>query len=200
MKAAIEQFRENIQRVKNLEASHAYLEANTELDMSDILRAEVVLIVSALDTFIHDIVRLGMLKILKGERKQTPKYQNFSVKMKTINFDEKYSWFEEEIRRRHSQLSFQQAKDIREAIDHISKKDILELVANKIEKNKDEIIKSLNLIIKRRNQIAHESDIDPTTKYPNTRYPIDEQQTKEIITFIEEIVETIYIVIEENDK
>jgi len=169
MKAAIEQFRENIQRVKNLEASHAYLEVNTELDMSDILRAEVVLIVSALDTFIHDIVRLGMLKILKGERKQTPKYQNFSVKMKIINFDEKYSWFEEEIRRRHSQLSFQQAKDIREAIDHVSKKDILELVANKIEKT-------------------------------NTRYPIDEQQTKEIITFIEEIVETIYIVIEENDK
>lgn len=91
MKAAIEQFRENIQRVKNLEASHAYLDANTELDMSDILRAEVVLVVSALDTFIHDIVRLGMLKILKGERKQTPKYQKFSVTMNIINFDEKYS-------------------------------------------------------------------------------------------------------------
>jgi len=193
MKAAIEQFRENIQRVKNLEALHAYLATNTELDISDILRAEVVLIVSALDTFIHDIVRLGMLEILRGERTRTLKYQKFSVTMNIVNFDERYNWFEEEIRRRHSQLSFQRSENIREAIKHISKPDIWELVADKIGKNKDDIIKHLNLIIKRRDKIAHESDIDQTD--PNIRYSIDEQQTKEIVTFIEEIAETIYIIL-----
>jgi len=193
MKAAIERFRNNIQRVKSLAAPHAYLAANTELDLSDILRAEVVLIVSALDTFIHDIVRLGMLEILRGERKQTPKYQKFAVTMNVVWFDERYSWFEEEIRRRHSQSSFQNSRNIREAVEHIAKKDIWELVATKIDKNKGDIIRHLDVIVKRRNQIAHESDIDPT--YPNTRYPIDEQQTREIVVFIEEIVEAMYLVL-----
>ncbi|MCK5877073.1 MAG: hypothetical protein KAG43_05520 [Candidatus Marithrix sp.] len=193
MQAAIEQFRENIQRVKNLAVSHAYLVANTELDMSDILRAEVVLIVSALDTFIHNIVRLGMLEILKGDRTQTKKYQEFSVKMKIIRFDERYSWFEEEIRRRHNQSSFQQAESIKKAMEHILETDIWKLVADKLQKDKKDITRKLDLIIKRRNQIAHESDIDPT--FPNTRYPIDEQLTRDIIVFVEEIVETIYAIL-----
>jgi len=194
MKVAIEQFRKNIQRVKNLELSYAYLATNTELDMSDILRAEIILLVSALDTFIHDVVRLGMLEILKGERKQTSRYKRFSITMNIISFDEEYSWFERAIREEHGKLTFQRAEKIKEIIEYIlEKRNIWELVADRIGKNKNDIIKQLNLIIKRRDQIAHESDIDPS--YPDTMFPIEPDQTKEAILFIEEIVDAIYVIL-----
>lgn len=43
MKAAIEQFRENIQRVKNLETLHAYLATNIELDMIKLKQTQMIL-------------------------------------------------------------------------------------------------------------------------------------------------------------
>jgi len=198
MKLAIEQFRENIQRIKNLGDLYAYLAtktAKTELDMSDILRAEVVLIVSALDTFIHDIVRLGMLEILRGEREQTPKYRSFSVTMNFVSFDEEYNWFERTVRKKHKESTFQRAEKIKEAVSYISKKDIWELVVSKFDWEKDYFTKRLNLIVDRRNQIAHESDIDPS--FPNTRYSIDPQEIREMVAFIEEIVEAIYAVLKQ---
>ncbi|MBW4667047.1 MAG: hypothetical protein KME60_06260 [Cyanomargarita calcarea GSE-NOS-MK-12-04C] len=36
--------------------------------MSDILRASLVLVVSALDYYVHEVVTLGMLEIYKGQR------------------------------------------------------------------------------------------------------------------------------------
>jgi hypothetical protein len=38
------------------------------LDLSDILRAALVLTVSALDYYVHEVVTLGMLEIHRGER------------------------------------------------------------------------------------------------------------------------------------
>ncbi len=50
MKTSIEQFRENIARVRNLDAIYTGLihRTTSALDLSDILRAEIVLGVSAL--------------------------------------------------------------------------------------------------------------------------------------------------------
>ena len=63
MKPAFDQFRTNIVRVRNLGSIVDALASQTTgvLDLSDVLRAEIVLAVSALDQFVHEIVRLGML-------------------------------------------------------------------------------------------------------------------------------------------
>lgn len=42
----------------------------------------------------------------------------------------------------------------------------------------------LDLIVDRRNKIAHEADIDPS--YPDTRWPIDEQLVSDTVGFIEQ--------------
>ena len=47
----------------------------------------------------------------------------------------------------------------------------------------------MNLIVDRRNKIAHEADMDPS--YPGIRWPIDEVMIENAIGFIEEIVEMI---------
>ena len=59
MQVAIDQFRANIQRVCHLLVLHNHLAAaNPVLDLSDILRAQIVLVVSALDHYVHEITRV----------------------------------------------------------------------------------------------------------------------------------------------
>jgi len=74
MQAAIDQFRTNINRVRHLGAIYRALKAQTTevLDLSDILRAELVMAVSALDHYIHEVTRLGILETYHGSRVLSP--------------------------------------------------------------------------------------------------------------------------------
>ncbi len=49
---------------------------------------------------------------------------------------------------------------------------------------------TLNLIIDRRNKIAHEADMDPS--YPNSRWPISENDVEKSVNFIEKLCEAIH--------
>ena len=62
---AISQFRISIDRVRDLIALHNSVKAQATgaLDVSDMLRAALVLAVSALDYYVHEVVTLGMLQI-----------------------------------------------------------------------------------------------------------------------------------------
>jgi hypothetical protein len=64
MKTAHDEFKNNIIRAKNLGSIYFSLNAKTTaiLDITDILRAELVLGVSAFDHYIHEIVRIGMIE------------------------------------------------------------------------------------------------------------------------------------------
>jgi hypothetical protein len=70
MQSALDQFRISIGRVRDLIALHNSVRATatSALDVSDILRASLVLVVSALDYYIHEVVTLGMLEIYRGQR------------------------------------------------------------------------------------------------------------------------------------
>ncbi len=70
MQSALDQFRISIGRVRDLIALHNSVstQANDAPDASDMLRAALVLSVSALDYYVHEVVTLGMLEIHRGER------------------------------------------------------------------------------------------------------------------------------------
>lgn len=72
MLSALDQFRISIARVRDLISIHNSVKAQSTpaLDLSDILRAALVLTVSALDYYIHEVVTLGMLEIHKGQRSE----------------------------------------------------------------------------------------------------------------------------------
>jgi len=175
------------------------------LDLSDILRAELVLAVSALDYYIHEIVRFGMLEIYLGKRAPTASLLKFNVtlegviqsfaKMNDVSREESKSmveyvdWLDNEIRNRHGWHSFQRADKIAEAIRLISKDQLWQEVAENLQQSPQDIKQSLDLIVNRRNQIAHESDMDPTSI--DSRWPIDEPMVEESIAFIEIIAKEI---------
>ncbi|MEG4579797.1 HEPN domain-containing protein [Microcoleus sp. MON1_C5] len=201
MQSAIDLFRLSIARVRDLIAVHNSLkaQASSVLDISDILRAALVLAVSALDYYIHEVVRIGMLEIHRGQRPEPPAFSRFQISLGNaragINAGQNIdSWLEDEIRQSHSYKSFQQPKAIADAIRLISDKKLWEEVSinmGRLAKDAEDIKQQLNRIVDRRNKIAHEADIDPS--YPiGDRWPIDELLVNEAVDFIEQVVESIH--------
>ena len=196
MQVAIDQFRVNLARVRNLGVIHNTLNAQTTaaIDLSDILRSELVMAVSALDCYIHEIVRIGMLKIYRGIRPETSAFLRFQISLESVrqavSAPTSDNWLENEIRERHGWRSFQQADHIAEAIRLISDISLWEQVSSHLGMPAQDVRQQLNLIVDRRNKIVHEADMDPTPY--DTRWPIDEVLVDDAINFIEQIAETIH--------
>ena len=83
---SIEQFREDIRRARAIGALFGSLGQLTipVLDDTDLLRAQFVMAVSALDRYIHEITRVGMLEVLTGDRPQTIAFLRFQVGMESV--------------------------------------------------------------------------------------------------------------------
>ena len=196
MQAAIDQFRANITRVRNLGAIYKTLNAQTTavMDLSDILRSEMVMAISALDHCIHEIVRFGMLEVYRGTRPETSAFLRFQISLESVrqvvSDPTSDDWLDNEIRERHGWRSFQQADHIAEAIRLISDIRLWEQVSNHLGIPAQDVKEQLNLIADRRNKIVHEADMDPTPY--DTRWPIDAALVDDAINFIEQITEAIY--------
>lgn len=198
MQSAIDLFGISIARVRDLIAVHNSLKAQTSnvVDLSDMLRAALVLAVSALDYYIHEVVRIGMLEIHRGQRLEPPAFSGFQISLGNartgINAGQNIdSWLEDEIRQRHSYKSFQQPNAIADAVRLICGKKLWEEVSMNMGKPANDIKQKLILIVDRRNKIAHEADIDPTLSLGN-RWPIDELLVNEAVDFLEQVVESIH--------
>lgn len=199
MKVALDQFQANIERVRHLGAIYKILRSQTTaiLDISDLLRAELVMAVSALNQYVHELVRLGMLKAYRGEREHAPAFLRFQLTLEStlqgISAPTSDSWLDDQIRLRHSYQSFQHPNHIADAIWLISDMPLWPEVARHLGMSTQDVKEKLKLIVTRRNQIAHEADMDPS--YPDQRWPIDDSLVDEAINFIEQIGDTIYLVV-----
>jgi RiboL-PSP-HEPN len=199
MQSAIDQFRLNIQAVRNIDSMYSVIKAQTtlNLDFSDILRASVVMVVSALDHYIHEITRLGMLEAYSGTRNQTRHFLNFSISLdrviRALPNPTSTAWLEEQIRIKNSFQSFQDPDKIADAVRLFSDKQLWKEVGFIIGQPHEDLKLQLKLIIDRRNKIAHEADMDPS--FPGQKWAISEIDVKNIVDFIEQLVETIHQVV-----
>lgn len=80
MLSALDQFRASISRVRDLLSLHNSIKSQltSALDLSDLLRASLVLAVSALDYYVHEVVTLGMIEIHQGRRPEPSPSSNSS--------------------------------------------------------------------------------------------------------------------------
>jgi hypothetical protein len=199
MKNAIDQFRQNLIRVRHLSEIVSAVDKLTTsaIEMTDILRAEMVLAVSALDFLIHELVRLGMLEIYRGSRTPTKAYLQFQAPMRLVQdgisnpTDE--GWLDEAIRERHGWLSFQQPDKIANTIRHISDVKLWQEVGGELGMEASEVKRRLKEIVERRNKIAHEADMNPTLL--GQRSQISAPLVDDSVDFIEAVGEAIYKVI-----
>lgn len=193
MLKALEAARESLLRVEHLGGLYSALQSLTTsaIDSSDLLRAQVVLAVSALDFYIHEVTVAGMLEVIKGDRPSTTAFDKNRVSvgamlggMQSQTFD----WFEADVRERHSFLSFQQPEKIADAVRLFSNVKLWDAVGESL--GDKDVKDRLRLIVDRRNKIAHEADMSPS--YPGERWPITQSDVAEIRIFIGRVVEAIH--------
>ena len=199
MREAIDQFRVNLVRVRNLDHVAGALDSQTAqaLDLSDILRSEFVLAVSALDYFVHEVARLGMIEAYRGEREKTRGFLQFQISMESalsgIAESPSEEWLDDEIKFRNGHRAFQNPDRIAEALRLVSDVPIWREVAGRMGMSPQEARERLSVIVDRRNRIAHEADVAPV---PNEGIlPIDRQLTADAVDFIERVGEGIYAAI-----
>jgi len=195
MLKAIEDFRNNINRVQHLGGlNKAMLSLLTSaVDTSDILRAQIVLGVSALDCYVHEVTISGMVEIFEGKRSSTTAFEKFRVPMNLVLGSggvKNSGWFESEIRERHSFLSFQQPDKIADAIRLFSEEPLWNKVSVKLAIPEKFVKDRLTLIVDRRNKIAHEADLAPGC--PAVLWPINEHDVAAALEFIEKVCEAIH--------
>jgi hypothetical protein len=177
MKAALDQFEANLLRARSLCGISVSLTALTTVavDLTDIYRASLVLGVSALDYFVHEFVRLGMLEVYRGNRPATDANLSFKIPLSAakagIADAKQDDWLDATIRETHGWLSFEHPDKIADAIRLMSAVKLWEEVAKEIGINAKAVKVRLTAIVDRRNKIAHEADMNPTD--PGTRWPID---------------------------
>lgn len=143
------------------------------LDLSDLYRYSLAGAVSALDTCMHSVVRVAILLQLQGLgpalQAQLPIpaelfrrwYGGDGIALNEIDLA---------LRVAYSRTTMQSARDIADAVRVVSDLPLWITVAGGDANLAGYLKSSLDVVVQRRNKIAHESDLDPLA---GTKWPID---------------------------
>lgn len=188
-------------RCDQLTALHAYIapRITAALDASEILRAEWVARVGALDLYIHELVAQEMLSTFEGKRSPSAGYQRFQVsnelasKIRMATPATASAAFDLEIRERLSLQTFQAPDKVADAVRLFSDIELWNSVAMQlgataatVSKDAKALRKKLSLIVNRRNKIAHEGDLQPSP--PREPWPIAAADVKVVADTVRSIV------------
>jgi hypothetical protein len=183
--------------VHNLGGLTRALDAMTTsaVDSTDILRAQYVLAVSALDHYVHEVTRLGMLDSFDGNRQPSSAYLRFRISLNCLSTGQTVTRndVEAEIRSQHSYVAFQQPDKVADGIRLISDIKLWDAVGARLSSKAELVKDQLSLIVDRRNKIAHEADLDPT--YPKVRWPITATDVDGVVAFLVKLVEAIHKIV-----
>lgn len=193
------------ERCEELSAMHAFLAGRltAALKPDEILRAEWVSRVSALDLYIHEVVAQRMLEIFDGARTPSAGYLRFQVPNDTLirirtapTPTDASQAFDLEVRSRLGFSTFQDPEKIADGIRLVSNIELwneLALHQGATAANKQTQAKllkrALSIIVERRNKIAHEGDLMPS--HPRTPWPISTADLLEVKSVISNIVTSI---------
>ena len=202
MKRALQQFEVNLQSARQLGILYsAFAPQVTEaIQLEELLRAEIVLTVSALDCYVHDVVRIGMghaFNVVAGEPNA---FLEFGVSFRFVkgllaamSSTDRSALVDQEIRRVHGFKTFQSAEKISQALSLIGLASVWDRVGASLSMTSSDVKTRLNIIIDRRNRIAHEGDIDPAMGI-GMKYPIDFTTTKNAVDFVDDVIRAIHAI------
>ncbi len=197
MHSALMLFKANMEEAKNLTSLYEYLESSIKspLSFDDLLRSQIIYSVSAFDKLIHDVIRIGIMEIFTEKRQPTPKYLTEPISTSTYNdlisatVPPKEYIFEQAIVKKLKTFSYQDPDKVSEGLSYIwEEKQKWQKIALKMTIDDKTAKTTLKLITNRRNSIAHEADIDPST---NQKYPISKLECQSIAEFLYKCGEAI---------
>ncbi|MGK2955199.1 MAG: HEPN domain-containing protein [Solirubrobacterales bacterium] len=194
MTSALPKFNQNLTYAKDLHALALTLQGITTgtVPTSDLLRGALVGGVSALDDYVHTVVRTLIVEVATGLRPATDAFEKFNVPLRSALLaptTPPSTWLTQVVLDRHSHLSFQDPEKIADAIRLVSAAPLWDTVGAVMGLPAADVKTRLKLIVARRNQIVHEADCDPTP--PHSRWPITAPDVGTSLTFIEDLVTAI---------
>lgn len=199
MLRAIELFQTNIENSQSFQAIYQYLNKGPAVlsCADDLLRAQFSFIVGALDSFIHDIVRISVVKLTLSGEHGANTISSYSISLAdAVSFTNNaagsvaYS-VDKAVRRANSYKSFQSPEAISQALSSIGVKKIWKRLESYLGRPAESTKDTLKAIVERRNKIVHESDVDPTFS-DGYRYTITKDMVLETEIFIEQLVNAIF--------
>jgi len=173
----------------------------------ELLRAEWVARISALDLYIHELIAQLMLEIFEGKRPTTPAYLKFQIPTETINriraaatVSDASAAFDLYVRTYLSRITFQAPDDIADGIRLCSTIELWNEVAMNLGATKATktdyartLRTQLSLMIRRRNIIAHEGDLQQSPlRQP---WSISRYDLADVAAHIERLVRAIDVVV-----
>jgi hypothetical protein len=159
----ISRFEASISQVDELLAIHYYLQSAPVTQVTDnILRASLTMMVSAIDTSVHELIISAIMFELK-EDKSVFNLENVKIgALALIESDEdtRIRLIESDLRRQFSKESFQSSRQIESSLAQIGITKIWKKLASTLGQSPEDIKVKLDLLVRRRNQIVHEGDLD----------------------------------------
>lgn len=196
-------------RCAQLSALYAYLAKNVTgvLRPEELLRAEWVARVSALDLYLHELIAQKMLATFEGQHPASPGYLRFQVSNETLNRiraaaipSDANAAFDLEVRSQLGYVTMQDPEKIADGVRLFSTVELWNEVALKYgatpatkATESKRLKKELSLVVQRRNKIAHEGDLQPTL--PREPWPITQPDLKWVAEVIEKVVRGIDAVV-----
>jgi hypothetical protein len=201
----IAQFETVWNRCALLSGLHTYIERSVAgvLQPDELLRAEWVSRVSALDLHVHELIAQSMVAIFEGRRPPTPAYLRFKISNEAMDRirgattrTEASAAFDLYVRGQLGRDTFQAPDDISDGIRLCSNVELwneLALVFGATQSTNNDIAKNLkrqlSLIVRRRNIIAHEGDLQQSPL--REPWPISRTDLTVVADHIERVVRAI---------
>lgn len=179
-------FEEQILSLQKLSSIYHYLKCNApSMDGSSLLRAEYVLIISAFDNYLHRIVTAGVQNRFFGSEDicdgVSIPLQAYRAVLNEENTEMQRAIFGEALKGVLEKDSFQSPKNVEYALGLIGIKNIWSSISKGFNDTATNIKKSLSIMVKRRNQIAHESDMEASTAMARSISPQDVEDCRRFI-------------------
>ncbi|MDD9914737.1 MAG: HEPN domain-containing protein [Rhodospirillaceae bacterium] len=175
----------SLERARSLCAlQHYLLENNTAvLETTDMLRASVVLSVSAFDYLIHELFRIEVLVRLRN--KKEIEYLQIPFNIGVLEKSKREELIDRFVRERNSHRTFVDPQKFSEALRCFVQSPWNNIVAQ-IGVQEENIKQRLRMIYRWRNRIAHEADINPVLAGIEL-WPIVNEDVIEAIADLEKI-------------
>lgn len=192
-------------RCDMLSSIYSYMASRTSgvLQCDEILRAEWVARVAALDLYIHELIAQRLMDVFEGRLPPTSTYEKFMLSNETVSRirhapspEAASAAFDLEVRRQLEFVTYQRPESIADGIRLFSSIELWNEIAIRLgasNQNKQQKAKALkgqlSLIVERRNKIVHEGDMQPST--PRSPWPIAFDDLVTVREFLSDLTKAI---------
>jgi len=165
----------------------------SEEQLTDLLRASIVMGVAALDAYFHAKILAHVVQCAKKGTSMPGALAKASMTVKDFvgarQYKRKMTVVRNALKRTLGYQSLQQPENISHALALIGVSKFWDRVATRLEKDAGEVRKKLGSLIKRRNQIAHEADLSQSRRARNKPHRLLPSYVGKSLEFLKQLVQ-----------